>query len=287
MEFVDYYKVLELARNATADDIKKAYRKLAKKYHPDANPDDVGAKKKFQQINEANEVLGDETNRKKYDKYGKDWQHRGNFGQRSRQQRQPFDGYDNDEDGGFSDFFSSMFGGRKTTKQKGQDLIADLQINLTEAFITHQKSITVNEKNIRITIPAGIETGQKLKLAGYGNPSPNGGTDGDLIITFIINNDTFFKRIGNDLQLNQEIDLYTGVLGGEIELNTLHGKVKLKVKPETQNNTKIRLKGKGFPAYKQAEMFGDLFVTYSIAIPTNLSEAETVLFQELQKINKK
>ena len=284
MEFVDYYKVLELARNATADDIKKAYRKLAKKYHPDANPDDVGAKKKFQQINEANEVLGDISNRKKYDKYGKDWQHSGVF-ERQGRQRQNFEGFDNE--GGFSDFFSSMFGGRSNNKQKGQDLIADLEINLTEAFTTHQKSITVNEKNIRITIPAGIETGQKLKLAAYGNPSPNGGADGDLIITFKINNDTFFKRIGNDLQLNQELNLYTALLGGDIELNTLHGKVKLKVKPETQNNTKIRLKGKGFPAYKQADVFGDLIVTYTIALPTNLTQAEIELLQQLQKINEK
>ena len=281
MEFVDYYKVLELARNATADDIKKAYRKLAKKYHPDANPDDANAKKQFQQINEANEVLGDVTNRKKYDKYGKDWQQSGVFERRGGQ-RQNYEGFDNE--GGFSDFFSSMFGGRGNNKQKGQDLIADLTINLTEAFTTHQKSITVNEKNIRITVPAGIETGQKLKLAGYGNPSPNGGTDGDLIITFKIFNDTFFKRIGNDLQLTQELNLYTALLGGDIELNTLHGKVKLKVKPETQNNTKIRLKGKGFPVYKQADVFGDLIVTYTITLPTNLSAAEIELLQQLQKI---
>jgi curved DNA-binding protein len=288
MEFIDYYNVLELPRTATAEDIKKAYRKLAKKYHPDANPDDTNAKKKFQQINEANEVLGDVENRKKYDKYGKDWQHSEAFERQGRQQQQygqQFGGYD--EEGGFSDFFSSMFGGRRGGKQKGQDLNANLQVNLTEAFKTHQRTITVNGKNIRITIPGGIENDQIIKLKSYGQPSPNGGTTGDLFLTFKINNDTFFKRTGNDLQLTQELDLYTAILGGDVELNTLHGKVKLKVKPETQPNTKIRLKGKGFPVYKQENIFGDMFVTFSIKLPTNLTPKEIELFEELKKINHK
>lgn len=280
MEFVDYYKTLELSRNAAADDIKKAYRKLAKQYHPDANPDDAGAKKKFQQINEANEVLGDVDSRKKYDKYGKDWQHSDAYEQQARQ-RQQFGRHESDGD--YSDFFSSFFGGRRSTKQKGQDLLADLQINLTDAFTTHQKTITVNEKNIRITIPAGTDTDQKIKLAGYGNPSPNGGSAGDLIITFKINNNTSFKRTGADLQLTQEVDLYTALLGGDVELNTLHGKVKLKVNPETQTNTKIRLKGKGFPVYKKENVFGDLYVTYFVKLPTLLSDKEKDLFKELQK----
>jgi curved DNA-binding protein len=291
MEFIDYYNVLGLQKNASADDIKKAYRKLAKQYHPDANPDDATAKKKFQQINEANEVLSDPENRKKYDKYGKDWQHSDAFDQQARQRQQysqQFGGGEND--GGFSDFFASMFGGggrRSTSKQKGQDLNANFKLNLSDTFKTHQQTITVNGKNIRITIPAGIEDGQVIKLKGYGQESPNGGTAGDLYLTFKLNNDTFFKRVGNDLQLIQEIDLYTAVLGGEINLNTLHGKVKLKVKPETQNNTKIRLKGKGFPVYKQEDVFGDLFVTYLVKLPTNLSEKEIELFTTLQKLNSK
>jgi curved DNA-binding protein len=291
MEFIDYYNVLGLQKNASADDIKKAYRKLAKQYHPDANPDDATAKKKFQQINEANEVLSDPENRKKYDKYGKDWQHSDAFEQQARQRQQYSQQFGGQEsDSGFSDFFSSMFGGggrRSTGKQKGQDLNANFQLNLSDTFKTHQQTITVNGKNIRITIPAGIEDGQVIKLKGYGQTSPNGGTAGDLYLTFKLNNDTFFKRVGNDLQITQEIDLYTAVLGGEITLNTLHGKVKLKVKPETQNNTKIRLKGKGFPVYKQEDVFGDLFVTYHVKLPTNLSEKEIELFTALQKINAK
>ena len=253
MEFIDYYSVLGLQKNASADEIKKAYRKLAKQFHPDANPDDATAKKKFQQINEANEVLSDPENRKKFDKYGKDWQHSEAFEQQARQQQQygqQFGGFENE--GGFSDFFSSMFGGngrRSTGRQKGQDMNASFQLNLTDVFKTHQQTITVNGKNIRITIPAGVENGQVIKLKGYGQEGLGGGPAGDLFLTFKINNDTFFKRVGNDLQITQEIDLYTALLGGDVNLNTLHGKLKLKVKPETQNGTKIRVKGKGFPAY--------------------------------------
>ncbi len=289
MEFIDYYQVLGLKKNASADEIKKAYRKLAKQYHPDTNPNDENAKKKFQQINEANEVLSDPTNRKKYDTYGKDWQHSEAFEQQARQQRQysnQFDQYESD--GGFSEFFSSMFGGSGSSggrrKQKGQDLSASFQLNLTDAFTTHKQTITVNGKNIRITIPAGIEDGQAIRLKGFGQPSQSGGADGDLILTFKINNDTFFKRVGNDLFLSQEIDLYTALLGGDIEINTLHGKLKLKVKPETQPSTKIRLKEKGFPIYKQEGMFGDLYITYSIQLPTKLSTKEIELYRELQKI---
>ncbi len=291
MEFIDYYNVLGLQKTATADEIKKAYRKLAKQFHPDANPDDATAKKKFQQINEANEVLSDPENRKKFDKYGKDWQHSEAFEQQARQQQQygqQFGGFENE--GGFSDFFSSMFGGggggrRSAGRQKGQDTNATFQLNLTDVFKTHQQTITVNGKNIRITIPAGVENGQVIKLRGYGQASPNGGTTGDLFLTFKINNDTFFKRVGNDLQITQEIDLYTAVLGGDANLNTLHGKLKLKVKPETQNGTKIRVKGKGFPVYKQDETFGDLYVTYNVKLPTGLTEKELELFNELKKLS--
>jgi curved DNA-binding protein len=288
MDFIDYYNVLGLPRTASADDIKKAYRKLAKQYHPDANPNDETAKKKFQQINEANEVLSDASNRKKYDKYGKDWQHSEAYEQQARQQRQYSQQYGGQEsDGGFSDFFSSMFGGggrRSNAKQKGQDLSASFQLNLTDAFKTHPQTITVNGKNIRITIPAGIEDGQAIRLKGFGQASPNAGEAGDLILTFKLNNDTFFKRIGNDLQLIQELDLYTALLGGDIEINTLHGKLKLKVKPVTQNNTKIRLKEKGFPVYKQEAVFGDLYVTYLVKLPTNISERERELFLQLQQM---
>ena len=289
MEFIDYYKILGLQKTANAEEVKKAYRKLARQFHPDVNPNNTEAHKKFQQINEANEVLSDPEKRKKYDRYGKDWEHGDAYEQqrKSQQQSRQFSGGDfsgDFEGGDFSDFFSSMFGGgsrQRKTKMRGQDLNASLQINLTDAFKTHPQTITINGKNVRLTIPAGIENGQVIKLKNYGNPGMNGGPAGDLFITFNILNDTSFKRVGNDLHFTQEIDLYTAVLGGDITVNTLHGKLKLKVKPETQNNTKTRIKGKGFPVYKSEAQFGDLYITYSIKLPTNLSEKQKELFAQL------
>jgi curved DNA-binding protein len=144
--------------------------------------------------------------------------------------------------------------------------------------------LTVNGKNLRITIPAGIENGQKIKLKGHGGPGISGGPNGDLYITFQIEDDPMFKRLGNDLYASSEIDLYTAVLGGETTVDTFNGKVKLKVSAGTQNGTKVRLKGKGFPVYKQEGHFGDLYITYQVKIPVNLTEKEKQLFTELSKL---
>ena len=292
MEYIDYYKTLGLSKTATEDEIKKAYRRLARKYHPDINPNDNGANKKFQEINEANEVLSDPEKRKKYDKYGKDWQHGEAQEQARKSQQRSYDfggqqQYSGDfEDDRFSDFFASMFGGggRSKTKFRGDDLSASLQLMLTDVFNTHKRTITINGKNISINIPAGIENGQKLKLKGYGEAGKNGGPNGDLYLTFSIINNTAFKKTGNDLYLTQEIGLYTAILGGELTIDTLHGKIKLKVKPETQNNTKIRVKGKGSPVYKSEGQFGDLYVIYIVKLPENLTEKERQLFTELSKL---
>ncbi len=292
MDFVDYYKILGVDKSASADDIKKAYRKLARKHHPDLNPNDKDAKQKFQQINEANEVLSDPEKRKKYDAYGKDWQHAEQFQQANQQQQrqyrntgaESFSG--NFDEGGFSDFFSSLFGGtgkRSTAKYRGEDYNAELQLNLKEAYKTHQQTFTVNGKNIRITIPAGVENAQQIKLKGHGNPGVNGGPNGDLYITFMIANDSKFKRDGNDLYTTENIDLYTAVLGGETIIETMDGKVKLKIKPETQNGTKIRLKGKGFPVYKREGSFGDLIITLNVLLPTNLSQEQKDMFTKLSQ----
>lgn len=300
MEFIDYYKVLGLDKNASTDDIKKAYRKLARKHHPDLNPNDKEANKLFQQINEANEVLSDPENRKKYDKYGKDWKHAEEFekAQQSYANQsghnsggQGYSGASQFEGGDFSDFFESMFGkggaagarGGRQVKYRGQDFNAELKLQLIDAYKTHQQTLTVNGKNIRITIPAGIENGQTIKIGGHGGPGSNGGPNGDLYITFLIDNNTSFKREGDNLYSTVDLDLYTAVLGGELTVDTLGGKVKLKVAPETQNGTKVKLKGKGFPVYKKEGHFGDLYVTYSIKIPTNLSEKQKQLFTELSK----
>ncbi len=212
MAFIDYYKVLGIDKNATEKDVKNAYRKLARKFHPDVNPDDKDAHRKFQEINEANEVLSDLEKRKKYDQYGKDWKHADQFesARQSNQQQyrrpsagQPFSGGFEDND--FSDFFASMFGrsaqssGRSRTKYRGRDLNAELHLDLKEAYETHPQTLTINGKNIRITIPAGIENGQTIKIKGRGEPGINGGPSGDLYIKFSIANDPEFKRAGNDL----------------------------------------------------------------------------------------
>ena len=296
MEFIDYYKILGVEKNASDNDLKKAYRKLARKYHPDLNPNDKEANKKFQQINEANEVLSDPEKRKKYDQYGKDWKHAGQFEQARQSQPHPGDRWGqtftgNFEEGDFSDFFESLFGGggRKSrsrqTKFRGQDIQAELQLNLTDAYKTHPQTFTVNGKNIRITIPAGVENGQTIKIAGHGEPGINGGPDGDLYISFKIISNTRFRRDGNDLYTTVDIDFYTALLGGEVTIDTVDDKkIKLKVNPETQNGTKVRVKGKGFPLYKKENEFGDLFVTYNVKLPTNLTEKQKELFRQLSKM---
>lgn len=298
MAYIDYYKILGVDRNASPDDIKKAYKKLARKHHPDLNPDDMDAKRRFQEINEANEVLGDPEKRKKYDRYGEHWQHADQFEAQQQQQRQygdsggywsASDGFSGNE-GEFSDFFESLFGSRgrhrggHTAGFRGQDFNAELRISLREAARTHKQILTVNGKKIRITIPAGVEDGQTIKLSGQGAPGINGGPAGDLYITFAIPADTVFRRSGKDLYMDAPLELYTAVLGGEQVIDTLDGKVKLKVKPETPNGTKVRLKGKGFPVYKQDGRYGDLIVTWNVVLPTHLTEKQKQLFRELQQI---
>lgn len=294
MDFIDYYHVLELAKNASESDIKKAYRKMARKYHPDLNPKDEAAKKKFQQINEANEVLSDPEKRKKYDQYGKDWKHADEMKQRPQQQssRTPYSGGDfgSYSEHDFSDFFESMFSGaggekrRPQSKYRGQDLTATLQINLKDIYRAQKQTLTINGKNIRLTIPAGVENGQTIKIADHGGEGMNNGPKGDLYITFSITNDSQFKRDGSNLYSDEDMDLYTAVLGGEITVDTFEGKAKLVVKPGTQNGTKVKLKGKGFPVYKKEGEFGDLIVSYRINIPSDLTEKEKELFTELSKL---
>lgn len=298
MKFIDYYQILGVPKTATEKEIKSAYRKLARKYHPDLNPNDKDAEQKFKEINEANEVLSDPESRKKYDKYGENWKH-GEEQEKAQQQwqqqqqqgqrrssQQDFSGED------YSDFFESMFGGARSAagqgrspKFKGQDYNAELHLELTDVFTSQKQVLTVNGSKIRLTIPAGVENGQVIKISGKGGKGINGGPNGDLYITFVINNHTQFKREGNNLYTNVDLDLYTAILGGEITIDTFNSKVKLTIKPETQNESKVKLKGQGFPVYKKEGSFGDLIITYHIKMPTNLSAKEKALFQELQNIN--
>lgn len=297
MAFVDYYQILGISKNATEKEVKNAYRKQARKFHPDLNSNDKDAQKKFQEINGANEVLSDPAKRKKYDQYGKDWKHADQYeaaGQRRPGAGRP-SGSQQTQSGNFgesdfSEFFGSMFGGsgrqNRQSSFKGQDFNAELRLSLRDVYTTQKQTITVNGKNIRLTIPAGIENGQTIKVKGHGAAGINGGSSGDLFITFSIANDPEFKRVGNDLFKNTEIDLYTAILGAEIQIDTLSGKVKLQVKPGTQNGTRVKLKGKGFPVYKNESQFGDLFISYSVIIPTDLSETEKALFIELSHLKK-
>ncbi|AZB30489.1 DnaJ C-terminal domain-containing protein [Chryseobacterium balustinum] len=302
MAYIDYYKILGVDKSATQDDIKKAYRKQARKLHPDLNPNDKEAEKHFKELNEANEVLSNPENRAKYDKYGENWKHGEEYEKAQQQQRQQyqggnygggFSGADFGEGEDFSDFFQSMFGGAgggsnrssrgsASGKFKGQDVHAELNLNLKDAATTHQQTFDINGKKVRITIPAGVYDGQQIKLKGHGSPGINGGPSGDLYITFNINPDSNFERVGDDLKTKVTIDLYTAVLGGEVTVNTLDGSVNLKVKPGTQNGTTVRLKGKGFPVYKKDGHFGDLFATYDVKLPTDLTDKQKELFEQLK-----
>lgn len=297
MPFVDYYQTLGITKSATEKDIKAAYRKMARKFHPDVNPNDKDAQKKFQEINEANEVLSDPEKRKKYDQYGKDWKHADQFQSARQSQQQQQQSWRQQDFGGgqgggfggdfggedYSDFFGSMFGRgkQKQANFKGQDFNAELKLNLRDVYTSQKQTLTINGKNIRLNIPAGIENGQTIKINGHGGPGTNGGPAGDLFIKFAIANDPEFKRVGNDLYKTVEIDLHTAVLGGEITVETLSGKVKLKVNPETQNATKVKLKGKGFPVYKKETQFGELYITYFVKIPTGLTDKQKELFKQI------
>jgi len=304
MEYKDYYKILGVSKNATAGEIKKAYRKLARKYHPDVNPNDKEAEKKFKEINEANEVLSDPKKREKYDTYGSDWakvgdeQHSawnkaGGFKQRAYTQS------DADFDmGDFSEFFRSMFGDSifgeqhfrqrpRTRGMKGQDYTAELHMPLTQAYKDSVHILSVNGKKIRITLPAGIKDGQVIKLAGKGGPGIQGGPHGDLFIKIFLNQDERYERKGNDVYMNQPVSLYTALLGGDLVIDTLGGKMKVKIKEGTQNGTVLRLKNKGFPVYKKPGSFGDLYVKLNVKLPENLSKEEKELIKKLSEIRKK
>ena len=292
MAFIDYYKILGVDKNATESEIKKAYRKLARKYHPDLNPNDSVAEKKFKEINEANEVLSNAENRKKYDEYGKDWQHAEEF-EKAKQQQYYQQNRQHHTSGGFSesdysDFFESIFGSQRSQgsriRYKGQDFNAELHLTLNDVYSTHKRTLTIDSKKIGLTIPAGVKNNQVIKIAGKGGKGINGGPNGDLYIRFIIADHPKFKRDRNDLYTTANISLYRAMLGGEVIVDTFDGKVKLNVKPETQTGTKVKLKGKGFPVYKKEGQYGDLYVTFNVKLPSKLSDKEKELFKELSKL---
>lgn len=295
MAFIDYYKVLGVERNASQEEIKKAYRKQAKKYHPDINKDNPQAQERFQEINEANEVLSDSEKRKRYDEYGEHWKHSEEF-EAQRQGAHGFGGDAQDYDfggfggfgdfrrsagnrSGFSDFFEQIFGSgafRAEREQRVNDLQATLQLTLQEAATTHKRILEVEGEKIAITIPAGIADGQKIRIKGHGGKSVDGTRRGDLYITFTVEPDSRFTRLGDDLQTTVTCDLYTLLLGGEAMVPTLDGSVRAKIKAGTQPDSKLRLRGKGMPHYRR-EGKGDLIVEIKVKLPElNAEQMEMV-----------
>ena len=285
MSYIDYYQVLEVNKNASNDEIKKAYRKQARKYHPDVNQGNKAAERKFKEVNEAHEVLSNANKRQKYDQYGSNWKN-GGYGD------DPFT-YDNEgfDSQYFSDFFNNLFGGgggggNFRQRTRGENLVADLSLDLRDVYKTHKRTLELNGKSLRITIPAGVTDGQKIRLKGQGKPGIRGGESGDLYLTFRLKPDAIFERNGNDLRADVPIDLYTALLGGEIEVEAIGGNVKIKLKPETANGTKMRLRGKGFPVYKQDDDYGDLYINLQVTLPTQLSDTEKALFEQLAQLRK-
>ena len=303
MDYKDYYKVLGVEKTATPEQIKKAYRKLARQHHPDVNPNDKSAEQKFKELNEANEVLSDPEKRKKYDQFGADWQHYqqqpGGGAGRSGQPGGGFDWsqYTQGQGGGnpfgegedFSDFFGSLFGnmgggGRRpggTRPGAGPDYQAELELGLEEAYQGGPRTITVNGKNLRLNIAPGVADGQTIRLRDQGGPGRSGGPSGALLITLRIRPDSRYARTGDDLTQDVPVPIYKALLGGEQTVETLSGPVKIKLKPETANGTRLRLRGKGFPVYKKDGEFGDLYLRLTLALPQNLTEKEKELIQQL------
>jgi curved DNA-binding protein len=306
MEYKDYYKILGVSKNAPVEEIKKAYRKLAAKYHPDKNPGDKAAEEKFKDINEAKEVLSDPEKRKMYERFGsayKQYQTTGRPGDFDWSQftggrgGQSFGGGSiNFEDlfGGSGDFFEILFGQpsaggrrknwRSASVAKGQDLTAEASVTLEEAYHGTTRQLSVGGEMIKFSIKPGTKDRQKLKMSGKGGPGKNDGPRGDLYITVKVTPHPRFERDGDNLIGDLPVDIYTAILGGKAELKTLKGVIKVDIPPETENGKMLRLKGMGMPLYGLPDTFGDLYAKISLKIPQNLSAEEAALFKKLKRL---
>lgn len=305
MDYKDYYKILGVAKTASQDEIKKAFRKLAVKHHPDKNPGDKKAEEKFKEINEANEVLSDPEKRKKYDQLGENWnkyqqqggdaggfdwnQYAQRGGQQGRTHFSQEDVFGNE--GHFSDFFESIFGGgfggsqqrRSPQKRRGEDVQAEMEISLEEAFSGATKQVGINGQKINLKLKPGIHEGQVLRMKGKGGEGMNGAENGDLLIVTHIAKHPRYELKGNDLHFDQPVDLYTGVLGGKITVQVFDKTIKMDIPPGTDSGKVFRLKGMGIPDYEKKGISGDAFLKVMIHVPKNLSKEEKELFLELSK----
>jgi len=303
VDFKDYYNILGVTKASTNDEIKKAYRKLAIKYHPDKNLNDKSAEDKFKEINEANNVLGDSEKRKKYDELAENWKYQQQAGQQgqdfsSSQRRNKSGGgnsssYSNEQfnDSEFSDFFENMFGGTfkgasqgKQRPLKGNDYTAEIQMSLEEAYSGTTRQLELETQKLQLKFKPGIKDGQVLRLKGKGGKGINGAEDGDILITVHVAEHPHYKRQGDVLHCDMVVDLYTAMLGGQTLIRTLRNPIKVNIAKETENGKIVRLKGMGMPRYDKENEFGDMYTKVSIKLPTNISLKETELFKELQII---
>ncbi|WP_439882967.1 DnaJ C-terminal domain-containing protein [Pontibacter sp. MBLB2868] len=306
MEYKDYYKILGVDKTASQADIKKAYRALAKKYHPDKTKGDPAAEEKFKDISEAYEVLGDKEKRQQYDQLGSNWrqfqQGGGAGGQYYGRPGGGFQGGYSQSDindmfggggGGFSDFFEQFFGGGagfgqaqgsrgRTRPQKGHDYQAEIEITLQEAFAGTSRLLNVNNQQLRIKIKPGVTSGQTLRIKGKGAEAAGGA--GDLYIQVTVKPDANFERKGDDLYTSLPLDMYTAILGGDALVKTMSGELKLKIPAGTQSGKTLRLRGKGMPLYDKPDLHGDLYVKIDIKLPTNLTSEERSLFERLREL---
>ena len=321
MEYIDYYGILGVSKNASEDEIKKAYRKLARKYHPDVNPGDTTAENKFKDINEAQEVLLDPEKRKLYDRFGSQWKQYQQAGGRAQdfdwsqwQQQQGGQGTYRTVDpqefeelfgaqGGFSDFFESLFGGgmsgrhgrsdfggfaqQQVRPRRGSDQEHSIERSLEEAFQGTTRTLEWEDgRRIEAKIPRGVKTGSRVRLGGQGGSGSSGGEAGDLYLKVKVRPHDRFKREGDNLKTTVPVDLYTAVLGGTVPVSSFDRTVNLTIPPETDNGRQFRLRGLGMPALRNPERRGDLYAIVSVQLPHDLSDEERDLFRRLRAARK-
>lgn len=318
MEYKDYYRTLGVSRSASDDEIKKAYRNLALKYHPDRNPDNPGAEEKFKEINEAYQVLSDSQKRAHYDHLGEayqDWSRSGGTpggfnwnswstgsgtGGMPEGVRVESINLDDLLGGSFSEFFRTIFGGRAAGgrassayggfegmnyPQPRQDASQEVTISLREAYAGTTRRVVVNGRRLDVNIPAGARSGTRVRIAGAG-PQNRSGEHGDLYLVVNVAEEQGVSRQEDDLHIETTIDLYTAVMGGEKTVSTLSGNVVLTIPPGTQPGQKFRLTGRGMPTLKNKNRHGDLYVTVNVEIPRKLTDQQRNLFAELAKLHR-
>jgi curved DNA-binding protein len=318
MEYRDYYQALGVSKDASEKEIKRAFRKLARKYHPDVNPGDPKAEERFKEINEAHEVLSDPEKRKKYDQLGSAWQDWDRMGGRpddfdwSRwasgapggQGQRVHVRYGSPDDlndlfgGGspFSDFFSQIFGGvggrsasggfnYQARPQRGQDFEQPVEISLREAYHGTTRILQKDGRRLEVKIPPGARTGSRVRMTGEGSAGAMGGPAGDMYLRVAVGSDPQFERQGDDLHVAVEVDLYTAVLGGKAQVPTLSGPVNLTIPAGTQNGRVFRLRGKGMPRLRHPKQHGDLYARVDVRLPEQLTPRQRELFEELQRLS--